>query len=167
MPASLMSEQQLVFAVLYQLPAVVIGLLLSVLIPSPPLRAVFVLPGTFVHELLHFGVGLLLNAKPVSFSVWPRRSGPSSWTMGSVGFANVRWYNGAPVGLAPLLAPVAAVWFAPEAAHWAPGVSDLKYWGLAAPVLSMCLPSWADLRICLASAVPIALVLAVAGWFYF
>ena len=54
------SEPQLLFAVLYQLPAIGIGLLLSFLIPSPPLRAVFVLPGTFVHELLHFLVGLLL-----------------------------------------------------------------------------------------------------------
>lgn len=167
MSLPLMSEPQLLFAILYQLPAIGLGLLLSLLIPSPPLRAVFVLPGTFVHELLHFVVGLLLNARPVSFSVWPRRSGSSHWTMGSVGFANVRWYNGAPVGLAPLIAPVAATWFAPEAAHWALSTGDLKYWALAAPVFSMCLPSWADLRICLASAVPLALLLAGAGWWFY
>lgn len=161
-----MFESQLTFAVLYQLPAIAIGLALSFLIPSPPVRAIFVLPGTLIHELLHFVVGLLLNARPVSFSVWPRRSGPSSWTMGSVAFANVRWYNGAAVGLAPLLAPLAATWFAPVAAHWRPGPGDLEYWALAAPVYSMCLPSWADLRICLASAVPVGLLLAVVAGRY-
>ncbi|MDZ4074406.1 MAG: hypothetical protein U1E04_06620 [Hylemonella sp.] len=159
-----MSEQQLIFAVLYQVPAVLIGLTLSFLIPSPPVRAIFVLPGTFVHEMLHFLVGLVLNAKPVSFSVWPRKSGSSTWTMGSVGFSNVRWYNGAAVGLAPLLAPVAATWFAPGAADWQIGLGDLKYWALAAPVLSMCLPSWADLKICLASAVPMTAILALLYW---
>lgn len=159
-----MTEQQLIFALLYQIPAVAIGLALSVLIPSPPVRALFVLPGTFVHELLHFVVGLVLNARPVSFSVWPRRSGPSTWTMGSVGFANVRWYNGAAVGLAPLLAPAAALWLAPDAARWTLGLADLKYWALTAPVLAMCLPSWADIRICLHSAVPISALLALAYW---
>lgn len=159
-----MSEQQLLFAILYQLPAVVIGLVLSFLIPSPPVRAIFVLPGTFIHELLHFMVGLILNARPVSFSVWPRKSGPAAWTMGSVGFTNVRWYNGAAVGLAPLLAPATATWFAPDAASWHMELGDLKYWALAAPVFSMCLPSWADVKICLASAVPLAVLLALAYW---
>lgn len=159
-----MTEQQLTFALLYQLPAVAMGWALGLLIPSPPLRAIFVLPGTFIHELLHFTVGLLLNAKPVSFSVWPRRSGPGHWTMGSVAFANVRWYNGAPVGLAPLLAPAGALWLAPAASGWHPAWSDLQYWLLAAPVFSMCLPSWADLRIAMASAMPVATLLALAYW---
>ncbi len=161
-----MSEQQLIFAVLYQVPAVLIGLALPLLIPSPPVRAIFVLPGTFVHEMLHFVVGLVLNAKPVSFSVWPRKSGASTWTMGSVGFSNVRWYNGLAVGLAPLLAPAAATWFAPDAADWNIELGDLKYWLLAAPVFSMCLPSWADLKICLASAVPMVAMLAWAYWYF-
>lgn len=159
-----MTKQQLIFSLIYQTPAIAIGLALSALIPSPPVRAIFVLPGTLIHELLHFGVGLILNAKPVSFSIWPRKSGPSTWTMGSVGFANVRWYNGAAVGLAPLIAPAAATWFAPDATNWQIDLGDLKYWVSAAPLFSMCLPSWADFKTCLASAVPIAALLALGYW---
>lgn len=159
-----MTEHQLLFALSYQAPAIVIGVLVAALIPYPPLRAIFVLPGTFVHELLHFIVGQLLNAQPISFSVWPKRSGPSTWTMGSVVFANVRWYNGVAIGLAPLIAPAAAIWFAPSSATWTFGAGDLKYWALAAPIFSMCLPSWADVRICFVSTVPIAAIMALVWW---
>ncbi len=159
-----MTEHQLLFSLSYQAPAIVMGLLVAALIPYPPLRAIFVLPGTFVHELLHFIVGLMLNARPVSFSVWPKRSGPSTWTMGSVVFANVRWYNGVAIGLAPLIAPAAAIWFAPNATTWTFGMADLKYWALAAPIFSMCLPSWADIRICFASIVPITAIVASVWW---
>lgn len=159
-----MTQQQLLFAVLYQTPAIAIGIVVAALIPSPPLGAVFVLPGTFVHELLHFLVGRLLNAKPVSFSVWPRRVGSSTWAMGSIGFTNVRWYNGIAVGLAPLIAPLVAIWFAPDAAQWKVAGGDFKYWVLAAPIFSMCLPSWSDIRICFASVVPIAVFVAFWYW---
>ena len=159
-----MSTQQLIFAILYQAPAIALGLVLSVLIPSPPLRAIFVLPGTLVHELLHFIVGLILNAKPTSFSVWPRKRGTSTWTMGAVGFANLRWYNAVAVGLAPLLAPIAALWFAPSGASWSLQLDDLKYWAFAAPILSMSLPSWTDIKICFYSAVPIAVCVALGYW---
>jgi hypothetical protein len=159
-----MTAHQLLFSLSYQAPAIVMGLLVAALIPYPPLRAIFVLPGTFVHELLHFIVGQLLNAKPVSFSVWPKRVGPSTWAMGSVVFANVRWYNGAAIGLAPLFAPAAAIWLAPDASTWKVSVADLKYWALAAPVFAMCLPSWADIRICFASIMPIAAIVALLWW---
>lgn len=52
-----MTAHQLLFSLSYQAPAIVMGLLVAALIPYPPLRAIFVLPGTFVHELLHFIVG--------------------------------------------------------------------------------------------------------------
>lgn len=31
------------------------------------------LPGTVLHECAHFVVGILLNAKPVSFSLFPKK----------------------------------------------------------------------------------------------
>lgn len=159
-----MTQQQLLFSVLYQTPAIAMGMVVSRLIPSPPLRAVFVLPGTYIHELLHFLVGFLLNAKPVSFSVWPRRVGSFTWATGSVGFANVRWYNGIAAGLAPLVAPAVAIWFAPDATQRKPTLGDFKYWVLAAPIFSMCLPSWSDICICFASAVPVAVLVAFGHW---
>lgn len=60
------------------------------------------LPGTFLHECAHFLVGLLLWAKPVRFSLLPKKSG-DCYVMGQVGFANLRFYNALPSALAPLL----------------------------------------------------------------
>ena len=58
--------------------------------------------GTSLHELSHYFVGLILNAKPTTFSVWPKRSLEGGYTMGSVGFRNIRFYNAIPSCLAPL-----------------------------------------------------------------
>lgn len=58
------------------------------------------LPGTLVHELLHLLVGLLLNGKPVSLSLWPRKASQGRWILGAVGFVNLRWYNAVFIGLA-------------------------------------------------------------------
>lgn len=60
------------------------------------------LPGTWLHEVSHWLVGLLLAARPVSFSLWPKKDG-NSWVLGSVGFTGLNIWNSAPVALAPLL----------------------------------------------------------------
>jgi hypothetical protein len=64
--------------------------------------AMISLPGTFLHEALHGMVGLLLFAKPKSFSIFPKRQG-NNWVLGSVGFTNLNIWNAAPVAFAPLL----------------------------------------------------------------
>lgn len=84
-----------------------------------PLFIVLTLPGTLLHELLHFIVGLLLGARPVVISILPRRM-PDGWQLGRVGFANLNAVNSIPVCLAPLaLAPLAywagVKWVAPLA----------------------------------------------------
>lgn len=61
------------------------------------------IPGTILHELMHFTVGLILNAKPCNFTVFPRRGPDGSYVMGSVGFRNVTFYNAVPSAMAPLL----------------------------------------------------------------
>lgn len=60
------------------------------------------IPGTMLHELMHFLVGLILNAAPCNFTLLPRR-GEHGYVMGSVGFKNVTFYNAVPSALAPLL----------------------------------------------------------------
>lgn len=64
--------------------------------------ALISLPGTAMHEALHGMVGLLLFAKPNSFSVFPKRQG-NTWVLGSVRFTNLNIWNAAPVAFAPLL----------------------------------------------------------------
>ena len=141
-----MSFDALLFAIAYQLPALLLGLLIQHAFPHPLARAVVLWPGTLVHELLHWIVGFVLNAKPVSMTLLPRRLSDRQWALGSVAFRNVRWYNAVFVGLAPLLAIVAAMLNTPAAEHWQPTLHDLCYWAIAAPRLAMCLPSGPDLR---------------------
>ena len=47
-------------------------------------------------EAVHGLVGLLLFAKPRSFSIVPKRQG-DTWVLGSVGFTNLNIWNAAPV----------------------------------------------------------------------
>lgn len=68
----------------------------------PLLFALSIWPGTVAHELLHFLAGWVTGAKPVSLSVIPRRTLEGGWVLGSVAFANLRWWNSALVGLAPM-----------------------------------------------------------------
>lgn len=146
-----MSTDAIVFALAYQVPPYLLGMLLKWLIPHPAIRAVFVLPGTLIHELLHLVVGLILNGKPVSLSLWPRRVNHGQWVLGCVGFENLRWYNAVFVGMAPLLAFAGAMLLAPSPRGWSPKISDLQHWAIAAPVLAMCLPSGVDLKLSLKS----------------
>ena len=69
---------------------------------SVRLWALVTLPATMLHELAHALVGLMLSARPASWSLWPRRVGTTAWRLGYVGFTNLRWWNGGAVALAPL-----------------------------------------------------------------
>jgi len=64
--------------------------------------ALLSIAGTIGHEMMHAAVGWALNAKPVSFSIFPRRNG-DTWILGSVTFRNLNIWNSAPVAFAPLL----------------------------------------------------------------
>ena len=68
------------------------------------LFAVLVLPGTIVHELSHFIVGLILGGMPSWLSVWPKFDENGS-RYGYVEFRNINWFNAAPIGLSPLIIP--------------------------------------------------------------
>jgi hypothetical protein len=112
--------------------------------------AVLSLPGTIAHELTHFIVGFVLNAKPHGFSIWPRPRG-NSWTLGSVSFRNIGLFNGAFVALAPLLLlPIA--WLC--LTHVLAPLWNEGQWGwwllagyLAATALFAALPSFQDIKI--------------------
>ncbi len=67
------------------------------------MSALINIPGTFLHELMHFVVGLFMNAHPKNFTVIPRRGEGGGYVMGSVGFTNITFYNAVPASMAPLL----------------------------------------------------------------
>ena len=67
------------------------------------LCALINIPGTILHEMMHFVVGLFLNARPRAFSLFPHRDENGGYVMGSVSFSNITSYNAVPAALAPLL----------------------------------------------------------------
>ncbi len=68
------------------------------------------IPGTILHEMSHFLVGLFFNARPTRFNLFPKKQG-DYYLMGSVGFRNVHFYNAIPSALAPLLLLILGYYF--------------------------------------------------------
>ena len=99
-----------------------------------PLFIVLTLPGTLLHELLHFTVGLLLGARPVVISILPRRV-PDGWELGRVGFANLNAVNSIPVCLAPLALAPFSYW---AGVRWVAPVGHDAMGAVASTVLSSC-----------------------------
>lgn len=141
---------------LYLAPVTALALLLRIATNAHPVFFLFTVAGTLCHELAHFSVGLLANAEPVGLSVMPRRigrtkraGGQDAWELGSVTFANLRWYNAAPAALAPLLVlagPLTAAWWRTQPGmHY--GATDLALAFLLAPMLLSFWPSPVDWRL--------------------
>ena len=69
------------------------------------------IPGTFLHELMHFLVGGFLNAQPCNFVLLPKQNAEGDYVMGSVGFRNITFYNAVPAAMAPLLLLIIGFYF--------------------------------------------------------
>ena len=64
-------------------------------------HSVVVIQGTLLYELAYRITGALCGGRPLGLRLSPRYSG-RQMVLGSVEFANLRWYNGVFIGLAPL-----------------------------------------------------------------
>lgn len=166
---------QVLAMTLYLVPVAALALLLRIATGAHPLFFLFTVTGTLCHELAHFFVGLVANARPVGLTVMPRwigrgkrNTGNGHWELGSVTFANLRWYNAAPAALAPLLVlalPLAVAWWRTQAiVHGADHYSavDLGLAFLLAPQLLSFWPSPVDWRLA-ARSWPWVLILLAAG----
>ena len=124
--------------------------------------------GVFLHELAHLLVGLLFRARPVGFSLFPRREG-HYWRLGSVSFARITAVNAVPVALAPLVLAVLAIWCIRNWFDWCkPSLpSTLALYATEYVLLYNSLPSRQDFRIACnwRSLVLYSLVTAVACYF--
>jgi hypothetical protein len=152
---------------LYLLPSMALAFLIWIVTAAHPLFFIFSVAGTVCHELAHFSVGLLLGAEPINFSVIPRRNG-RTWELGSVTFANLRWYNAAPAALAPflvLLVPLAVAWWRTRA-PWTFGPADLALTLLLAPQFLSFWPSPVDWKLALRSWPWLVLILTIAVILY-
>lgn len=155
---------------LYLVPSLALAFLIWIVTAAHPLFFVFSVAGTLCHELAHFSVGLLLGAEPTGMSIVPRRAG-RTWELGSVTFANLRWYNAAPAALAPflvLLLPLGVAWWRTRTA-WHFGPADLALTLLLAPQFLSFWPSPVDWKLALRSW-PYLVLLAAAAiaamWFH-
>ena len=62
------------------------------------------LPSIIAHELSHLLPGVLLQAKPVGMSFWPRRvAGTNQYITGHMAFQNLTFWKTLPVATAPLM----------------------------------------------------------------
>ena len=78
---------------------------------SPYAHALIWWPATVLHEASHFLLGVVLRAKPVGFSLWPKRvPGTNRFILGHVAFANLNWWKKLPVVTAPLLLLPSGIW---------------------------------------------------------
>jgi len=110
--------------------------------------ALWNLLGVILHESAHLLVGLLFQAAPTGFSIFPRRNG-NRWQLGSVRFSRITAVNAVPVALAPLsLVPLAYLtaiyWFDWFAASLA---TTLGLYAAVFILLYNALPSVQDLRV--------------------
>lgn len=114
----------------------------------PFIGIAFNLAGTFLHELAHYLMAIVLNAKPSSFSLLPKRT-INGWILGHVEVQNPTWYNLLPIGFAPLSLFVGAfyanAWYSsiPEHTIW----SDLLYLLALVILIENAIPSWQDVKI--------------------
>lgn len=111
--------------------------------------AVLSLCATALHEGCHWLIGLIVNAKPVSVSLRPKRQG-NMWILGSVGFRNLNVWNAVFVAFAPLvMLPLgwllAKFWLLP-----AFSAGDYLSWFMAGYVVACCVygcwPSVIDVK---------------------
>src|SRR5471032_2343635 len=149
---------------IYLAPSLLLALLIRFLSARHGFFFVFALAGTVCHELAHFCMGLLTAAQPRSLTIVPRRVG-QGWELGSVTLRRVRWYNAAPVALAPflvvLLPFLVAAWRTRGGWHfeWI----DVPLAFFIAPQFLACWPSSVDWKIALRSW-PYLLIVAALWW---
>lgn len=142
---------------LYFTPGVIFGIVLTRLFPHIFFRYLFQLPGTILHELTHFIAAFFSNAKPVGFSIIPHKLPDGGWQLGSVTCTNIRWYNGAIVGLAPL--SIFSIFYIFQPVTIGANMPSFAWWTLIALFAQSAFPSKPDLKIAARSTIPILLIL--------
>lgn len=135
------------------------------------LTALVNIPGTIFHELAHFIIGMIFNARPVKISILPKKNPDGGYTIGSVSFANLTFYNAIPACLAPLLL-LPFAYFVDKflAPHIIPTfLNYIIYVVLQTIIIENAIPSKKDLELAFSKGVGVLLytTIGVAVFLYF
>ena len=112
-------------------------------------------PGTVVHELLHFTVGMVLLAQPCNLSIFPKPRTEQGQELGRVDFQNIGWWNALPTGIAPMLGiPIAFILM--SVFPFTPTLTGFIGAWIIASILSQSWPSRVDFEVAFESKVGLA-----------
>ncbi len=164
---SMIDNQHMQQVLLYLLPSMVLALLIKALSGRLIVFTFLTLAGTLCHEVAHYAVGFLTNARPVSIRIIPRRIDRHHYQMGAAAFSNLRWYNAAITALAPIIILAIPWFYADWRVRHASGFtwSDAGMAFLLAPQFLCFWPSRTDWRMALRSW-PYLLLLVPIGWYW-
>lgn len=147
------------------MPGFGLAFMLKRMIPHQYLYFLVEWPGTVLHELLHFVVGYITNGKPTQFRVTPKKMADGYWSLGSVQFANITWYNGVFIGLAPLNIFVFLYLLMPTSAAISGAL--FQFWLLVGLFAPSGIPSGIDLKVATQSLYPVFFLFGLLMFFYF
>ena len=127
------------------------------------------LPGVILHEMTHWMVAFATFGRPGFPRFIPKKMG-NAYALGRVPIHNPRWFNGALIGLSPLLlmplAYAVIVYGTPGRFSWLGGWQFILTPLIAAECLLECIPSRPDLRLVSLSAIPLGIVGVMAYLFW-
>jgi hypothetical protein len=122
-----------------------------------------VLPGTIVHESLHYVTGKLLFAGPQTFNIVPQHH-ENGTCYGSVDFDNLNEFNAPPTALAPLLGIPLVYYVWPYLQTTQNGWAQIAIiWALAA-IVAQSWPSETDWAVALKHPLGLVLWAGFVGW---
>lgn len=119
-----------------------------------------VLPGTALHEAMHWLVAFVLRARPSMPSIVPERTA-TGWRLGSVRFS-AGYLRSLPIALAPLALAPAGLWWAATFLPGQPwGAIYLAHAWISVSALAASFPSGQDWAIAAPALVAVVLVVAL------
>lgn len=151
--------------------AAMLGSMLAKNFTNPFFYALFHFPGVMLHELAHATVGFIMNGRILlsETTFIPRKNPYGEWTIASVSFSNVKWYNALPIAMAPIIllsAPFVTWYYAQD---W---IDSASWWEVAGIVLlnmiiaESAFPSRQDWRVAFSHPFGIIFYLVVAFGIY-
>lgn len=129
----------------------------------------FYLPSTLFHELAHFFIGLITFAKPVSFSLYPKKDNNGNLRLGEVKFTNLNFFNSLPTAFAPFLLLVGLYYFDK---YFFVYIKENFFYFIAFVYINFIfasggIPSWQDFKVAFGNVFGIIfwMILAMVGFF--